>query len=101
MPALGVIPAKATLKALTGSDTTAIPVHFNPASLQFTVTNTLREEGRGGQKKQYVTQSSGKLTVDLIFDTTDNGDDVRDTTKRIAKFMEPDPPASANSRRQP
>ncbi len=99
MSPLGVIPRPATLRALTGSDTAAISVHFNPASLQYTVTNTLKEGDQGNKKKQYITQSSGKLTMDLVFDTTGTGDDVRDTTKRIAGFMEPDKPKSAKSKK--
>jgi hypothetical protein len=66
-----------------------IPVHFNPVSLQYTVSNTLKEEGQGKKKKQYVTQSSAKLTMDLVFDTTHTGEDVRITTEKVAKLMEP------------
>jgi hypothetical protein len=67
----------------------AIDVHFNPASLQYTVTNTLKEEGTGNNKKQFVTQSTGKLTMDLVFDTTHTGEDVRVHTEKVAKLMEP------------
>ncbi len=66
-----------------------IEVHFNPVSLQYTVSNTL-EKGKGNDKKQYVTQSTGKLTMDLVFDTTTDGQDVRTFTEKIARFMEPD-----------
>jgi len=43
-------------------------VHFNPVSLQFSVSKHSKEEEHGGKKKQYTTQGSGKLTMDLIFD---------------------------------
>lgn len=66
-----------------------IDVHFNPASLKYTVTNTL-EKGRGNQAKQYVSQSTGKLTMDLVFDTTDTGQDVRTFTEKMAGLMQPD-----------
>ena len=66
-----------------------IVVHFNPVSLQYTVTNTL-DKGQGNNTKQYVSQSTGKLTMDLIFDTTHNGEDIRIHTDRVARFMEPD-----------
>ena len=46
-------------------------MHFNPASLQYTVSN--KEEGQGAKKKQYVSETSAKLTMDLVFDTTDTG----------------------------
>ena len=66
-----------------------VPVHFNPASLQYTVTNTLKEEGKGDDKKQFVTQSAAKLTMDLVFDTTDTGEDVRKYTNQMAKLLKP------------
>lgn len=67
----------------------SIPVHFNPQSLQYAISNTLKNKGKGDKKKQHVSQSTGKLTLDLIFDTTDSGKDVRLETVQIAKFMEP------------
>jgi hypothetical protein len=68
---------------------TAVEVHFNPVSLQYQITNTMKE-GEGAKKKQYVSQSTGKLTMDLVFDTTHNGEDVRMHTDKIARFMEPE-----------
>lgn len=68
----------------------SIDVHFNPVSLQYTITNTMKEQGQGNTNKQYVSQSTGKLTMDLIFDTTPTGDDVRQFTDKVARFMEPD-----------
>ena len=64
-------------------------VHFNPQSLQYTITNTLPNTGLGNSTKQYTGQSTGKLTFDLIFDTTTSGEDVRCHTVRVAKLMEP------------
>lgn len=66
-----------------------IKVHFNPVSLQYSVANTL-EQGSGNDKKQYVGQSTAKLTMDLIFDTTHSGEDIRLHTEKLARFMEPD-----------
>jgi hypothetical protein len=83
-------PATAQFTPQSGSNRTPVVVHFNPVSLQYTVTNTLENKGSGSNKKQYVTQSSGKLTMDLIFDTTHNGQDVRGLTEKVARFMEPD-----------
>jgi hypothetical protein len=81
--------ARATFTPLIGDQQgTAVEVHFNPVSLQYQITNTMKE-GEGARKKQYVSQSTGKLTMDLLFDTTHNGEDVRMHTDRIAKFMEP------------
>jgi hypothetical protein len=82
---------KAFFKVLSGrNQNQEVPVHFNPVSLQYTVSNTLEEQGSGNKRKQHVSQSSGKLTMDLIFDTTHDGSDVRRITDKIAQFMQPD-----------
>ena len=80
----------ATFETMTGPKVT-VPVHFNPASLQHTVSNTLKEEGKGAKKKQYVSQTTAKLTMDLVFDTTDSGEDVRITTNKMAQLLQPVP----------
>ncbi len=80
----------ATFETMTGPKVT-VPVHFNPASLQHTVSNTLKEEGKGAKKKQYVSQTTAKLTMDLTFDTTDSGEDVRITTNKMAQLLQPVP----------
>ncbi|MEZ4434318.1 MAG: hypothetical protein R3F65_18080 [bacterium] len=66
-----------------------VDVHFNPVSLEYSISNTL-DSGRGDKKKQFVSQTSGKLSMELVFDTTDRGADVRDDTVRIARMMRPD-----------
>jgi hypothetical protein len=63
-------------------------VHFNPSSLDYVITNTLRQ-GRGRRAAQHVSQSTGKLSMELLFDTTHNGEDVRLHTEKVAKLMEP------------
>ena len=68
--------------------TEELEVHFNPESLQYQVSNTL-DKGKGDKKKQYVSQSSGKLTMEVVFDTTHVGKDVRAYTQKLAGFMEP------------
>jgi hypothetical protein len=64
------------------------PVHFNPASLQYTVSN--KEQGQGSKKKQHVSETSAQLSMDLVFDTTDTGRDVRLDTGEIVKLLSPD-----------
>jgi hypothetical protein len=66
-----------------------IDVHFNPVSLQFSISNQLDPQKSAKEKKQYVKESTGKLTMDLTFDTTDTGDNVREATKKVAAFMQP------------
>jgi len=79
---------RATFTNVSVDANTQIVIQFNPASLLYTVQNTLRE-GRGRRRQQYVSQSTGKLTMDLIYDTTHSGEDVRTYTEAVAKLMEP------------
>jgi len=72
-----------------GDPDNPIPVHFNPETLQYTIINKL-DDAEEGETTQYVSQSTGKLTLELVFDTTDTGQDVRVETGKIAKFMEPE-----------
>ena len=88
--------AKASFTDAADGAATPIHVHFNPVSLQYRVSNTLRPNpsatgtsGNPDQTKQYLTGSSATLTLELSFDSTDSGRDVRDTTSRIAQFMRP------------
>src|SRR5882762_964344 len=64
-----------------------ITVHFNPASLQLQLTNSL--DDKGGKTTEHVKTSSAKLTMDLIFDTTDTLKDVREDTQRLVNEMTP------------
>ena len=79
--------ALAYFKTVKASEAVEVSVHFNPASLQYTVSNTLKDEGSGAKKKQYVSQTTAKLTMDLVFDTTSTGEDVRETTDKMAKLL--------------
>jgi hypothetical protein len=98
---------KAKFTPKTGPNQKPFSVHFNPVSLQYTVSNTLKEEGSGKTKKQYVTQGTGKLTMELIFDTTADGGDVRVGTNSragtsdIAALMQPDPKSSGSKKQVP
>jgi hypothetical protein len=82
-------PGRATFQNITTGDE-PFPVHFNPVSLQIALANQLDDSHTGGDRTQYVSKSSAKLTMDLIFDTTDSGSNVRDSTGDVAKFMEAD-----------
>lgn len=64
-------------------------VHFNPENLQYTITNTVSNTGSGNTSKQYTGESTGKLSLDLLFDTTHSGEDVRLHTVKVARLMEP------------
>jgi hypothetical protein len=83
-------PTRASFKPLNGPEANQpFAVHFNPTSLQISISNTLEDKGQGKEKKQYVTKSSAKLSLDLIYDSTHDGTDVRLQTGKIAKLMEP------------
>lgn len=87
----------AEFKNLTRSADPAVKVHFNPATLQFTVSNTMAPAANGGGSRQFVSQSVAKLTMDLVFDTTGanpggdvkGGEDVRTYTDRMVKLLSP------------
>lgn len=80
---------KATItQIVNGKEGDFLIVQFNPVSLQYTVTNTVKDDGRGKDKKQaVVTQVTGKLSMDLIFDNTDDGQSVQLTTSQLALYM--------------
>jgi hypothetical protein len=74
----------------SGPDTSKkVTAQYNPNQLQYTITNTAAR-GSGTQRVQKVDESSAKLTVELVFDTTHNGDDVRTLTEKVAQLMKPD-----------
>lgn len=68
-----------------------IAVHFNPASLQLAVSNELKDTGNQ-KRTQFIAKTTTKLTMDLIFDTTDKGEDVTKTTRKLQAFVAPQPP---------
>jgi hypothetical protein len=90
------LPIPTTVKAKLvslGPDQTEVEVHFNPASLVYTIENSTKQQSGDPKRKQFAAQFSGKLTMDLQFDTTDTGEDVRQTTSKVAMFMQ----SSANA----
>src|SRR5271157_3399529 len=77
---------KAQLQSLPDGD--PIIVHFNPASMVYSLENSTRQQGSDPKRGQFAGQFTGKLTMDLQFDTTDSGDDVRTITNQVAMFMQ-------------
>jgi hypothetical protein len=80
-------PGRATFQNISTGDE-PFEVHFNPTSLQIALANTLDDSHSGGDRTQFVSKSSAKLTMDLIFDSTDTGANVREDTADVAAFME-------------
>jgi hypothetical protein len=66
----------------------AVTVHFNPEKLDITLTNNLRQ-GAGANPAQLTDEAKAQLSVDLMFDTTITGNDVRGVTDGIARFLKP------------
>jgi hypothetical protein len=83
--------ATITLLPLGSGPKVPICVHFNPVSLQYSVTNTMKEGAEGNKTKQYVASVTGKLTMDLVFDNTNDGQDVQQSTSKLASCMGPAP----------
>lgn len=89
---------KAKLQAINADGSNrgeAIPVQFNPSSLRLQITNQVEGGAtRGKQVRQYTGSSSTTLTVDLIFDTADEGTtaapvSVRSKTMAVEQFLYP------------
>ncbi|MCO6434766.1 hypothetical protein, partial [Nitrosomonas nitrosa] len=65
-------------------------VQFNPQTLKLTYAN----ENRGGNQpagssQQFIGNSTTRLSVDLFFDTTQDGTDVRYWTSKVGYFIRP------------
>lgn len=60
-----------------------IPVQFNPGTLQVEITNSINQQGEAGGTNQVSTQSSAKMGLDLLFDTSGSGEDVRSKTRAL------------------
>lgn len=73
----------------TGPDGTSqtVPIDFNPATLDYTI--TINAQGEGGQTQQAAGVASAKLNLELLFDTTDTGDDVRTKTNKVEVMLRP------------
>jgi hypothetical protein len=75
-----------------GDPATAIAVQFNPTTLKVSLSNSLKanEKSENTSAAQYVDKSASSLTVELIFDTSIEDEDVRAKTRAIAEaFMKP------------
>ncbi|QHE85162.1 CIS tube protein [Hydrogenophaga sp. BPS33] len=89
--------AIAEFKTLPPAPALTVKAHFNPASLQYTVSNTLGPAAQGAGSRQYVSATTAKLVMDLVFDTTaknpggevQGGEDVRTYTDKMAQLLKP------------
>lgn len=96
-----VTPPRATITRMTDatgriianpSEADIVEVQFNPETLDVTARNQVQEDRGKSQNKppvQVVTSSEMSLSVQLIFDETISGVDVRARTAKLASFMRP------------
>jgi Contractile injection system tube protein len=59
-------------------------------SLHYEVSNSLNQQNRDATRRQIVTQSNARLSVELQFDTTSSGSSVRELTLPIKRLLRPD-----------
>lgn len=67
----------------------AVAVQFNPVSLEYTLANEFDDRNGNNGARQFVKKTTAKLSMTLIYDTTDDGSDVRIQTETISMLMEP------------
>lgn len=72
-----------------GAGTGAIAVQFNPVSLEYTISNQFDDRNGNNGARQFVKKSTAKLAMTLVYDTTDDGSDVRIQTETISRLLEP------------
>ena len=90
-------PALAAFFEATGKEpkpgTKIVDVHFNPTSLRISLTNQFGE----GPPQQHAKPTTTKLDVELVFDTTDSGNDVRGDTEKLRKKATANATAKSNA----
>jgi nucleoid-associated protein YgaU len=85
---------KAVIVRVDRPGTPPIPVMFNPPDYELSKTNQfaeIRVPGLSSTILQYVGGNATGLTMELFFDTTATGQDVRRRTSPVASLTEPDP----------
>lgn len=78
-----------------------VEVDFNPQTLKLTYSNENKSASQpSGSASQFVGAGTSKLAIELLFDTSQAGTDVRSTTSDVAYFIRSDP-AKAQQSSQP
>lgn len=84
---------RAVIVNLDAPETVSIPVMFNPPKYSLSKTNQFAEikiPGLASSVLQFVNGDATNLSLELFFDTTDTGTDVRTRTTAISNLSEPD-----------
>jgi hypothetical protein len=79
-----------------------VTVHFNPEFLDITFTNSIQQGKRNQPAQVSETETTAKLSMELVFDTTLTGLDVRTETNKLIRMMNPtqERPRRNNNNRQ-
>lgn len=83
---------KAVVVNLDAPDTPPLPVMFNPPQYELSKTNQFAEihiPGLPSSVLQFVNGNANSLSIELFFDTTSQGTDVRLHTQAFASLAEP------------
>ena len=67
-----------------------VAVQFNPPSLKVRYSNQISGgDQAGGSPKQFVGQSTTSMSIELWWDSAEEGSDVREKTQGVAYFIQP------------
>lgn len=84
------------------TDVDPVEVQFNPQSLKINFANENKGGDQpGGSSKQFVGSGTSKMSVELLFDTTASGKDVRKQTEKVAFFIQAKPDPKNKNKRVP
>src|SRR5215831_17958916 len=92
---------KAVIVNLDAPGTPPIPMMFNPPKYELSKTNQFAEikiPGLPSSVLQFVNGNAKSLTMELFFDTSDKGADVRIHSSAVSNLTEPDPVTKAPPR---
>jgi hypothetical protein len=79
-----------------------VEVQFNPQSLKLSFANENKGGDQpGGSSKQFVGSGTSKMSVELLFDTTVTGADVRKQSQKVAFFIQAQPDPNDKNKRVP
>ena len=89
-------------KTLSQAGDKKVTVQFNPQSLKVALSNqNSGGDQPGGSSRQFVGSGTSKLTVELVFDSSDDGSDVRAKTQEVAYFIMAKEQSNQENRRTP
>lgn len=84
--------------AKDGDPSKTVDVQFNPQTLKVSFSNkNAGGDQPGGSSKQFVGSGTTKLSVELLFDTTADGTDVRVNTEKVAFYVKADTGSGSGS----